>query len=202
MRGIRAWNGGCSLRIRMLTVRTKRRASAVVLGHVALTWFAVAFRVDAFPLTWAPMYSVLAFEDVIVVRAWNDEDLSRGLVGRRRNGARELVTRRDLNLPRLAFWRLYYERAFGRDPNKLLHANAPFERRIFGPPGNANWEWRVLRSVNQTLGRAEADDTFLVELRVRAQTHRFARTTLRHRSKPEVAILRWNDAWSMNREPR
>ncbi len=194
----------------MVTGFSKRRASWLVMAHLCLMWTAVAFRIDSFPLSWAPMYSVLRHGEQISVRVWNDDDMHAGFEARLRDGGRERVSRESLNLPRLAYWRLYYERAFGQDPNKIVHENAPMgpvnrwlrgleEGELAHP---TNWEWRVLRSVNQTLGRAPDDPDFIVELRARARTLYFAREdTSDWHGAEEHALLLWRDEWSMYVEP-
>lgn len=189
---------------------SKRQVSWFVIAYMCLMWSAVAFRIDSFPLSWAPMYSVLRHGDEVFVRVWNDDDLSAGFDARRRDGGSERVTREDLNLPRTAFWRLYYERAFGQDPNKIMHQNAPkgpVNRWLRGLEEGelehpTNWEWRVLRSVNRTLGREPGAPDFIVELRARARTLYFARENTRDwRGADELAVLLWRDDWSMHVEP-
>ena len=37
---------------------SRRAVSLLIAAHLAVTWLAFAFRIDEFPLTWAPMYAV------------------------------------------------------------------------------------------------------------------------------------------------
>lgn len=184
---------------------TRRTVNALLVAHLLVVWGAVLLRVDLFPLTWAPMYTVLEQRETLDVPEWDRTETLRGL---RRDGRIESIAGSDLNIPLLSFWRLYYERAFDLPPNVFHHANAPMEPWCYAARGlpqgqalyQADWERRVLTSVNATLGRRERDPDFIVGLEARARVAHFAlgdpETWWR---TEEVASLAWDVNWSEGR---
>lgn len=176
-----------------LTVNT------LLVAHLVFTWGAFVFRVDAFPLTWAPMYSVLETTETVEVPVW---DRSLELRATRRDGSVEWLSRSDLNIPTLSFWRLYFERARGRPPNVYFHANAPMESWCYavrgrtpgGPLLEADWPERILTSINRTLERAVSDDDFIVRIEARATVVRFAHgDPSKYTQQDEIAVLTWDE---------
>ncbi len=155
-----------------------RLSVVVVLGvHALIVWSAFALRVDHFPLSWAPMYTVLRPGPPFDAPVW---DRSSVLVATRRDGAIERLNASALNIPRLSFWRLYYKRMFGRGPAKHDHARVAEgwnagTRQALGleSPGEVIWDQRVLRAINRSLGRDEASGEFIVSVEARATVLRF-----------------------------
>jgi len=185
-----------------------RRAVCVLLAaFFAANWAAAIARVDQFPLTWAPMYSVYRYrgtETLAMVRKDKVFLRERGWLARRRDGAEEWMPISRLNIPMRSFWRIYYERSFGSGSMNFKHANADagaFDRWLWGlEPGEktwvVNWDRRLIGSVNHTLGRSPQDPEFIVSLAASRETLRFDRETLElvGRKQREV-VLRWDDAW-------
>jgi hypothetical protein len=192
---------------------TRRTVTLVLAAHLVITWAAVVLRLDFFPLTWAPMYSVCDEGEELRARIVDHAVLEDGILATRRDGRTERVTMDALNMPRWNFWRFVYERAFGDGPNKLNHENAdPGAVQRFlvgagptGPIHRAHWEWRLLRSTNLTLGRRPDDPSFIVALEASATEAYFLRPDLdRWRTVEHRVVLRWDDAWSLrvDGEPR
>jgi hypothetical protein len=179
----------------------------LLIGFFAVTWAAALARVDQFPLSWAPMYSVYRYRgtDTLAI-VHKDKAFLRehGWLARRRDGGEEWVPLRRLNIPMRSFWRIYYERSFGSGSMNFKHANADagaFDRWLWRlEPGERTWgvDWsrRLLGSVNHTLGRKPQDPDFIVSLTASRETLRFERSTLRlvSRKRREVELV-WNDAW-------
>jgi hypothetical protein len=149
---------------------------AALIGlHLLVTWSAFVFRIDEFPLTWAPMYAVQPKPEHgiwTVVRKDRPRLEREGWRAVRADGGEEWVRRGDLNVPTRNMWRLYYERTWRKPPPRYKHKNsggATLDRLVLGlPPGapiyTANWERSLLTSVNRTLGRVPEDPAFLVAL--------------------------------------
>lgn len=176
-------------------------ANVVLVTHFALVWGAFVLRVDLFPLTWAPMYSHREGGTVDVAE-W---DRTHQLRAVRRDGSVEWLSRADLNIPTLSFWRLYYERTFDVAPNIVHHGNLPMEPWCYWLRGTApgeplyevDWSRRVLTSVNATLGREWAQPDFIVALEAHATVAHFAeREPDRWWTTHEVASLSWDERWN------
>jgi hypothetical protein len=177
---------------------TRSTVTRLLIAHALIVWLAVPFRVDEFPLTWAPMYAVQPRSQKAVWtvvhkdRARLDRDGWRAI---RADGAEERVRRGDLNIPGRNMWRLYYERTWRHGPPRHKHKNsggATLDRLLLGlPPGapiyTANWERRLLTSINRTLGREPTDAGFIVELTAERARMRFDSRTMRK--------LRWRREW-------
>jgi hypothetical protein len=160
---------------------------AVVTGialHALIVWAAVPLRIDEFPLTWAPMYAVQPrFEHGV----WSVVHKDRARLDRegwraiRADGGEERVTRGDVNVTVRNMWRLYYERTWLQPPPRYKHKNsggATLDRWVLGlAPGapiyRADWERRLLTSVNRTLGRSPGAPDFLVTLAAERTLVRF-----------------------------
>jgi hypothetical protein len=180
---------------------------ALVLAHALITWTAVAFRIDQFPLTWAPMYAAKdpsrepEYRKVFKDREHLEQHGWRGI---RRDGGEEWIRRADLNVPRRSMWRLYYQRTWQRPPPKYIHKNGgdrTLDRWIRGlPPGapifEADWERRLFVSINETLGRAPQDPGFIERLLAERTQLVFDRDSLElERREQETVELAWSDAW-------
>ena len=187
---------------------SRRAANALLVAHLLLVWGAVLLRVDAFPLTWAPMYATMEEGETLDVPVW---DRREALLAQRRDGGTERVSGADLNIPLLSFWRLYYERAYHLPPNVFHHGNAPMEWWCYAARGlpqgvalyEADWEQRVLTSVNGALGRREGDPDFIVSIEARASVVHFALgDPSTWWQTEEAAQLAWNDTPSTRTRER
>ena len=179
-------------------LRSRSAALAFVLAHGVLVWGAFFLRVDRFPLTWAPMYTVLRPGPVLATPVW-DRDAT--LTATRRDGRVESLDADTLNIPRLSFWRLYTKRMLGRGPAKHDHdrVEEPWDRTLRGALGvthepDVTWDRRILESVNGTLGRAPDDPDFIVQIDARMEQ------VLIDRRSPDnveqrtlVASARWHE---------
>lgn len=105
---------------------SQRGVTRFLIAYLVVTWGGVLLRIDHFPLTWAPMFSVHRDDDraSIEVRIADSERRRAGFLATQRDGKQLHVTREDLNLPRGTFGRLLTQRAFGHDANKINHLNA------------------------------------------------------------------------------
>jgi hypothetical protein len=186
---------------------TRKQVIALVFAHAGITWAAVAFRIDQFPLTWAPMYSAKsASQSPERSTVFKDNDFLKtyGWRGTRRDGAEEWIRRADLNVPRRSMWRLYYQRTWRESPPKFKQKNAggwTLDRWARGlPPGakllHADWERRLLVSVNKTLGRTPETPAFIERLSAVRTQMVFDRASLELlRREQETAELVWRDEW-------
>jgi hypothetical protein len=172
-----------------------------------VVWLAVPFRIDEFPLTWAPMYAIQPPPDEhewSVV--WKDRARpeTEGWRAERADGGDERVTRADLNVAKRNMWRLYYERTWCHAPPRYKHKNsggATLDRLVLGlPPGapifQADWERRLLTSVNRTLGRAPDEPGFIVALHAERVVMHFSVATIEKlRETREHASAHWRREW-------
>lgn len=186
---------------------TRRGVTALIAAHLAVTWLAFALRVDEFPVTWAPMYAAKESRDgpvwtVTLTDRARPVDIGWRAV--RRDGAEERVKRSDLNVTAPAAGRLYFQRTFGESPPRDRHKNsggATLDRWLLGiPPGapifQADWQRKLLESVNGTLGRSPADADFIVELHAdRIQMSFDSRTLRKLGEERELAVARWRREW-------
>jgi hypothetical protein len=182
-----------------------RRSVRLLLGTwFAIVWAAVVFRDDRFPLTWAPMYSLYEPEDEIGIRKVDPDDLRRGFVVTHRDGTTSRIGRHELNVPKWNFYRLYYQRAFSSPPVKHRYGNAsldPLNRWVRGlEPGEpifrADWEFRLFRTVNRTLGHEPDDPEFVVRIEARYERIVYGRDPVELRRRFEKhADLRWKEEW-------
>ena len=187
---------------------TQSRVLLVVLLHTVVVWGAMVFRVDQFPLTWAPMYSTHVddgereFHEVFKNRPYLEDH---GWLGVHADGSSEWITRASVNVPKRSMWRLYYERTWGKPPPKELQKNSgqwTLDRWIRGlPPGapisQGDWERRLLVSINATLERTPRDPDFIVQLDGVRTLMRFDGDSLAPLGRyEERASIRWNDAWN------
>jgi hypothetical protein len=187
---------------------TKRRITYILILYFAVVWAAALLRIDRFPLSWAPMYSIY--------EASTDPEIRRRLVDKKylkemgwkaihRDGTTSRVTQRDLNIRTSSMRRLYYKRTFGEAPASHRHLNhdaGTLDRRLFGlAPGEpyyvVNWHQRMLRSINRTLRHEPEDGKFIVRLEASTRTMVFDRETFDLlREEDEVAIATWDEAWT------
>jgi hypothetical protein len=110
----------------------------------AVVWWAVVFQIDEFPLTYVPMYGGFKPDRPIEIRLSDSDATKRGLRVTHRDGTVDYVTRADLNLTKRHFRRLYRQRMFSSE--------------------REHWPYRVLRSLNRTLGYGLDDPGFIVRV--------------------------------------
>ncbi len=185
---------------------SQRGVTRFLIAYLVVTWGGVLLRIDHFPLTWAPMFSVHRDDDraSIEVRIADSERRRAGFLATQRDGKQLHVTREDLNLPRGTFGRLLTQRAFGHDANKINHLNASrfgidaWLAPLSPGPEHPNRQWSLLRSVNATLGREPTNATFIVKLEAAFERVAFDRNDLRKQTRGEHrALLVWDERWSM-----
>lgn len=188
---------------------TRRTVNTILVVYLVIVWTAVAVRCDRFPLTWVPMYSTYAPSESIPVVVIDREDMTRGILVTRRDGSRGYVTREKLNIPKTHFWRVYYQRMFGAPPAKHTQGNmnlGTVNRWLRGleegePNFSADWEWRIIRSLNKTLGHKLSDPDFIVGAETEYQVVRYQKRNLLkgETGSPERVTLRadpqWKDEW-------
>lgn len=168
---------------------------------------AVVIRVDRFPLTWVPMYSVYKLKsesETFSVHHKDKKQAYKGFRATHADGAQSWVSREDLNIPGRNMWRLYYQRAFGRPPPKYTHANANLDRLSRWVRGLAkgetnlktNWRRRLITLVNRTLGHAPGDPRFIVRLEAQRDTNIFDRESFEVvKVRSRTAVIKWKTAW-------
>jgi hypothetical protein len=171
---------------------------------------AVFFRIDRFPLSWAPMYSVYTPSTASELgftyrdKAWLAEY---GWLATKRDGSTEWVNQKRANLPTRNMWRLYYQRTRGKGPPKYTHMNHDantIDRWIFGlEPGekyiDIDWHRRLLVAVNKTFGRHPANADFIVSLEAKAKHYVLDRETLAYKGmKDSDSVATWDEAWAVD----
>lgn len=179
-------------------------------AHLLVCWTSVALRIDRFPLTWAPMYSVYKaptgskFRPLHRDRSWLKKH---GWDATLRDGTQEQINQRDLNLPTRNMWRLYYQRTRGTPAPKYKHMNydaGTIDRWLYGlAPGEAyydiDWRQRLLVSVNKTLSRNPEADDFIVRLEARGERYLFDRKGLTFRgTAPRNATASWDETQTVD----
>lgn len=137
----------------------------------AVTIGAVIVRVDYFPLTWVPMYSVYEVKENVKITIGDKERIKRGFEVTRKNGETDFISAKDLNIPRSRLRKIYQQRAFGNGPPKYsrerLNLNPVstwlYDELIGEDPRNIEWGPRILASLNGTFGLTPEDPDFIVE---------------------------------------
>ena len=173
----------------------KRRIGIFLAAYFLFISVAAVMRIDHFPLTWAPMYSMVvdtpAF-NVTVLDRHQVQDIGYEVV--HRDGTRSPISNRDLNIPFRNFWQIYEQRTVGIGPFK-------HRRKIdqFGVTHDIEVDWptRVFTMLNKTLGYKLNDDKFIVEVTARRRIAHFEDM----RTRPRLAgplvnsdvTLRWID---------
>lgn len=188
---------------------SRNTVNIMLVVYLLVVWTAVAVRCDRFPLTWVPMYSTYTPNESIPVVVIDRNNMERGLLVTRRDGSKGYVTREELNIPRTHFWRLYYQRMFGAPPAKHTQGNMSLgavNRWLRGleegePNFSADWDWRIIRSLNKTLGHEPSDPAFIVGAETEYEVVRYQKRNLLERDvgSPERVTLRahpqWKDEW-------
>ncbi len=141
---------------------TKNAVSIFLIIYIAYLLVAVIFRLDYFPMTWAPMYSAVKSTDDYKITVLDKKQLKeKGFVVKHRDGSASTVVSEDLNIPFRNFYPLYSQRIYSIGP--------PKHRRAIDQYGKVNavdidWETRLFNSLNQTFGYNENDPKFIVEI--------------------------------------
>ncbi|MBW2725328.1 MAG: HTTM domain-containing protein [Deltaproteobacteria bacterium] len=192
------------------TTTPQRNYTRALAVYWTILWIAVFFRIDRFPLSWAPMYSVWAPNprDVYSVKhiekGWLEEY---GWRATHRDGSQSWINRRDLNVRKSSMRRMYYRRTRGRGPPKEGHYNhdaGTFDRWLWGlAPGEpyyeVNWRRRLFESINKTFGHLPADLQFIVRLEAKGERFLFQRDTLEFVGTTGFsAEARWDEAWAVD----
>jgi len=189
-------------------MQTRLSASRFLIVFFAATLAAIVFRIDNWPLTWVPMYAAYLPVDEVRVRVWDKQEIRQGFLVTTRDGRTEWINHERLNIPRTKFIRLYYERIHGAVPPKDEQSHIALSppnrwlRELFDPHPSVNqWDWRVLRSLNKSLGREPGDADFIVSAQATALQRSFSIADLNDgggvqpREERVVATATWNEAW-------
>jgi hypothetical protein len=187
---------------------TRKRISLMLAIYFSVLWTAVILRIDRFPLTWAPMYSVyypVEGDAYPVILKDRHRIRERGWRATRRDGEVEWLSQNDINVPGRSMWRLYYERTYQYPPPKYKHLNydaGSIDRWLWGlAPGESfvsiDWQRRLFESINKTLGRQPGDSGFIVVLEAESETMFFDRETLRLTERvPRNILVKWQESWA------
>jgi hypothetical protein len=124
---------------------SRTAVNSFLAAYLCVVWTAAMARFDEFPLTWVSMYARYEPDELLSLRVADQAAISRGLRATARDGSTRWLTRRDLNVTKKHFRRLYWQRMFTDGPR-------------------SPWPYRILRSVNRTLGYAPNDPRFIVRL--------------------------------------
>ena len=184
---------------------TRRRVSRLLTIYWIVLWSAVVFRVDRFPLTWVPMYSVYEPKDRFKIKLTDKKRIRRGFRVTHRDGSTTRVGMKKLNIPFGNMRRLYAQRAFGKGPPKFEQGNANLGRMnrwirglsqdelSFGP---VEWDWRLFRSLNKTLGYEPSDPGFITRIEASYDRLYFTIPEVRLlRRKTKKSTLEWKEEW-------
>ena len=189
---------------------SKRTVTLILVAYLTIVWGAVIFRIDYFPLTWVPMYSVYEPRETIAVKVWDKDKYRKGLKVTHRDGSTSYVSYKDLNIPKPNFRRLYYSRIFGTAPPKHKQGNTelgPMNRWIRGleedePNFSVDWEWRMFWTLNKTLRHEPHDPKFIVRIEADHQKRIYRKADLLtgHVGKAQIhtnkAMIDWQDQWA------
>jgi len=156
---------------------SQKATTRAIAAYLLVVWTAALVQIDEFPLTWAPMYSRYEPSDALRPRVVDPVDVDRGLLATHGDGSLSRVTRQDLNVSKRHFRRLYRQR--------LTHTR----------DGDL-WHYRVLRSINRTLGHEPDDASFIVKLEPQVERWTIDRTDLEIAERmPLHAAAEWNDRY-------
>lgn len=187
----------------------KSRVTKLLIGFHVVTFGAVFFRADPFPLTWVPMYSVLDGysvvdgREVLNVAVGDKPKLKKGFEVETRSGDIDFIGPADLNIPKAAFRRIYTERAFGISPPDQIRARFKrnpisqyvFERFYPDTAKQIDWGPRIIDMLNATLERQEGDPDFIVKVTAKYEFTNMDREALRRgdlselNSKMKISVM-------------
>ena len=187
----------------------RRIVNIILILYLSVVWAAVIFRIDRFPITWVPMYSVYQPSETISKSIRDKAAMRKGLRVTHRDGTISYVSYKDLNIPKPNFRRLYSSRVFGTDPPKHKQGNTALgsiNRWIRGLDENernfsVDWEWRMFWTLNKTLQFEPANPKFITRIESSKQRRVYRKTDLAKgdTSKVEIqtkkAVIDWQDQW-------
>jgi len=81
----------------------KRSVTKLLIGSHIIIFGAILFRVDTFPLTWVPMYSMFKGDNILSVPVGDKPKLKKGFEVTTSSGETHFVGPKDLNIPGAAF---------------------------------------------------------------------------------------------------
>lgn len=150
----------------------KRSITKLLIGSHLVILGAVVFRVDTFPLTWVPMYSLFEGKDILSVPVGDKAKLRRGFEVTTAAGKTEYVGAKELNIHGSAFRRIYTERAFGKGAAQHMRerhnlnpvSNAVYNQFHPDPATSIDWGERIIDMINATLEREPADPDYIVKV--------------------------------------
>jgi len=188
---------------------SRRTVNITIVLYLIVVWAAVIFRIDYFPLTWVPMYSVYEPSETISKSIKDKAAMRKGLRVTHRDGSISYVSYKDLNIPKPNYRRLHFSRTFGTAPPKHKQGNTElgslnrFVRGLNEDESNfsVDWEWRMFWTLNKTLQFKPADPKFIVRIEVSKQRRIYRKADLAKgdASKVEIqtqqAVLDWQDQW-------
>ncbi len=188
---------------------SKRTVTLLLVLYLITIWGAVIFRIDYFPLTWVPMYSVYEPRETISVKVWDKDQYRKGLKVTHRDGSTGYVSSKDLNVPKPNFRRLYYSRIFGTAPPKHKQGNielGTLNQWVRGleedePRFEVDWEWRMFWTLNKTLRLEPGDPKFITRIESSHQKQVYKKADLLKGDTHKVEIqtntvvIEWHDEW-------
>ncbi|MFT5042402.1 MAG: hypothetical protein ACI8TX_003387 [Hyphomicrobiaceae bacterium] len=152
-----------------------------LLIFFAVSYFAVVEKIEAFPLSWAPMFAGFKNPETYSYPVMNREQNERGFRIFRRDGTSGWAGPKELNIPAENMWRLYYERAYGKKPPHRY---------------KADWEWHMFRCINGALGLKPDDAKFVIRIEANRDIATWSRPELELVSRvPETLVLQWKEEW-------
>jgi hypothetical protein len=188
---------------------SKRTVTIILVVYLTIIWAAVIFRIDRFPLTWVPMYSVYEPRETISVKVWDKDKYRKGLKVTHRDGSTSYVSYKELNIPQPNFRRLYYSRIFGTAPPKHKQGNTELgalNRWVRGLDDHernfsVDWDWRMFWTVNKTLRHEPSDPKFIIRMEADHQKRIYRKDDLLQQDVRNVqidtrqALIEWQDEW-------
>jgi hypothetical protein len=183
---------------------SRRMVNGILIAHLLVVWSAVVFRIDRYPLTWAPMYSTYSVSKTVKRRVEDQGRARRGFRVRLRDGSTGFVGVRELNISKWIMARVYYQRAFGKGPIKHRQGNqnlGALNRWVRGlgpdePRFEVDWEPRLFWTLNKTLGREPGDPDFIVRIFAKDEKVEYDPGTLELLDrKKRKRTLKWREEW-------
>ncbi len=183
---------------------SRRLVNIVLIAHLLVVWSAVVFRIDRFPLTWAPMYSTFTPKTRVGRRIEDQGRARKGLRVTHRDGSTSRVGHRELNVSKWVMSRIYYQRAFEKGPVKHRQGNTnlgALNRWIHGVGEDelrfeVDWAPRLFWTLNKTLGHEPDDPGFIVGIRAAEEKVYYDPATLSQVDrKRRVSKLQWEEEW-------
>jgi len=188
---------------------SRRTVNIIIVLYLIVVWAAVILRIDYFPLTWVPMYSVFEPSETISAKVWDKDKYGKGILVTHRDGSTSYVSAKDLNIPKPNFRRLYYSRIFGSAPPKHKQGNTELgsiNRWVRGldedePYFSVDWDWRMFWTLNKTLQHEPSDPKFIVRMEADYKRRIYRKADLIKgdlspaKIKHKEAIMEWHDEW-------